>query len=119
MAIHPRIEAVLEHTQRILRTRGYAVKTQKTYLSWIRQFLMYHRTCHPRSLGQAHVMQFLEHLAERGLAPKSRNLAASALAFLFRELRGDDVMKGVPRARGPRESQTCYLTGRHFASSGT
>jgi integron integrase len=101
MARYPQIESVLEHVQRILRTRGYAVKTQKTYLPWIRQFLMYHRTVPPRSLGKAHVVQFLEHLAEKGLAPKSRNLAASALAFLFRELRGDDVMKGVPRARGP------------------
>ena len=102
MAEYPRIDAVLVHTQRILRTRGYAVKTEKTYLSWIRQFLMFHRTTHPRSLEEIHAVQFLQHLAARGLAPKTRNLAASALGFLFRELRGSDVMKGVPRAREPK-----------------
>jgi len=102
MARYPQIESVLELAQRVLKARGYAVKTQKSYLSWIRQFLMYHRTCHPRSLREEHVLQFLEHLANRRLAPKSRNLAASSLSFLFREVRGTDVMKRVPRARGPQ-----------------
>lgn len=102
MARYPQIESVLEDVRRILRTRGYAQKTEKTYLPWIRQFLMHHRTRHPSTLGQEHAVQFLEHLAVRRLAPKSRNLAASALSFFFRELRGTDVMKPVPRARGPQ-----------------
>lgn len=101
MVTYPQIESVLEQTQRILRTRGYAVKTEKSYLSWIKQFLMHHRTRHPESLGEEHAVQFLEHLAAKRLAPKTRNLAASAVGFLFREVRGIDVMEKVPRARGP------------------
>ncbi len=102
MARYPQIESVLRQTKRILRTRGYAVKTEKSYLSWIRQFLMHHRDCHPEALGEEHAKQFLEHLTDKRLAPKTRNLAASALGFLFREVRGIDVMEKVPRARGPQ-----------------
>ena len=98
----PRIQAVLVYAERILKTRGYAAKTRRSYLSWIKQFLTYHGSLHPRSLQEEHAVRFLEHLAARGLAPKTRNLAASALAFLFREVRGFQAMDRVPRALGPK-----------------
>jgi integron integrase len=45
------------------------------------------------------------------LAARSRNQAASALSFMFREIMGRDEMAGVERARGPRH-EPMVLTHR-------
>ncbi|MGH7463014.1 MAG: phage integrase N-terminal SAM-like domain-containing protein, partial [Longimicrobiales bacterium] len=89
----------------MMRTREYSPKTERSYFGWIRRFLRFHgRTVdHPDTLAAEHATAFLEHLAvtER-LAARSRNQAAAALGFLFREILGRDEMFAVARARGPR-----------------
>ena len=96
MAEHTPIPGMIDGIRRMLRTRGYSQKTEKAYLSWIRRFLRFHDSPHWRSLEQKHADAFLYHLtAGEGLGPKSRNQAASALAFLFREVLGSDVMDQV------------------------
>jgi integron integrase len=63
--------------------------------------MRFHRGPHVTRLEPRHVEAFLEHLAiERNLAPKSRNLAASALAFLYKEVLGIAGIDAVARARG-------------------
>jgi integron integrase len=55
----------------------------------------------PGELEGEHARAFLEDLAVAGrLAPSSRNQAAAALAFMFREVLGRDEMVEVPRAKG-------------------
>jgi integron integrase len=101
MAHYPLIERVVGRTRDILRTREYSPRTEEVYLGWIDRFLRFHRTLHPMALERSHVEAFLEDLALRArLAPKSRNQAASALSFLFREVLGREEAAEVPRARG-------------------
>ena len=55
------------------------------------------------ALSEEHAAVFLQYLAEeRHLAPKTLNLAASAVAFLYAEVLGKDAMQRVPRAKGRR-----------------
>jgi integron integrase len=50
-----------------------------------------------------HVVGFLDHLtSSERLATRSRNQAASALAFMFKEVLGRDDVDGIPRAKGPK-----------------
>ena len=52
----------------------------------------------------SHAEAFLKHLGdELRLAPKTRNLAASAVAFLYAEVLGKDAMRSVARAKGSRQ----------------
>jgi len=54
-------------------------------------------------LSRTEVERFLAHLTEAGrLAPKSRNQATSALAFLFREVLRRDELRTMPRAKEPK-----------------
>jgi integron integrase len=103
MARYPDIERLVERTRAVLRTRDYSPRTEEAYVRWVEQFLRYHRGIHPSNLEADHVEPFLEHLArDRHLAAKSRNLAASAIAFLYREVLGKAGVDLVARARGRR-----------------
>ena len=78
----PRLLDSLRHA---VRVRHYSIRTEDTYLDWVRLFILLHGKRHPRDLDGAEVAAFLTHLAvERGVAPSTQNQAKSALLFLYR-----------------------------------
>ncbi|MEX0692725.1 MAG: site-specific integrase, partial [Gemmatimonadales bacterium] len=67
-----------------LRVRGYSRRTERAYVGWVRRYIAWAGTRHPRVLGQAEVNAFLTYLAvEKGVAPGTQNQAACALLFLY------------------------------------
>ena len=76
---------------------------------WIRRFVRYHGTRHPRELGGAEVARFLSMLAlERRVSASTQNQALSALLFLYREVLSDPLpwVEGIVRARVPARVPT-------------
>ena len=70
-----------------IRTKHYALSTEKVYLHWVRTFIRFHGTRHPLELGAPEVEAFLTHLAvERKVSASTHNQALSALLFLYREV---------------------------------
>lgn len=68
-----------------LRTKHYACRTEKTYLHWIRQYVRFLKTVHPREAGADGVKRFLTHLAvNRQVSATTQNQALAALLFLYR-----------------------------------
>ncbi len=77
----------VEATRRALVTRGYQPRTIDTYAEWLQRFMAHHRHPHPRRLDPGHIRAYLRYLSgPRRLAPKTRNQAASALTFAYREI---------------------------------
>lgn len=67
-----------------MRQKGYALKTEKTYLHWIKRFILFHRKRHPQTMGSEEVRQFLSSLAnEKYIAINTQKIALNALAFLY------------------------------------
>jgi len=96
---------VLDLVRGRIRTRRLSSRTEETYLAWIRRYLDFHGGRHPASLGRADLERCLGHLAaELGVGPRSQNQAASAVAFLYRELYGQDF--GGRRGVAPRRCPT-------------
>ena len=54
---------LLDQIRRHMRDGGYAWKTEKTYIHWIRRFILFHRKQHPASMSAGHIDQFLSNLA--------------------------------------------------------
>jgi integron integrase len=78
---------LLDQVRAALRRKQYALRTEDAYVGWIRRFILFHGTRHPRELGAAEVSAFLTHLAvEREVAASTQNQALSALLFLYREV---------------------------------
>lgn len=95
---------LLDQVRELLRVRHYSIRTEQTYLQWIRRFIVFNRMQHPKELGAEHVAAFLSHLAvQRHVAASTQNQALNAILFLYR-----DVMKvslpwlnDVERAKKP------------------
>ena len=67
-----------------MRQKGYALKTEKTYLHWIKRFILFHQKRHPQVMGSEEVRQFLSFLAnDKHVAINTQKIALNALAFLY------------------------------------
>ena len=78
---------LLEQVRIALRTRHYSLRTEDTYLSWIKRFILFHGKRHPRDMGVQEVHQFLSHLAVEGqVAASTQSQAFSAILFLSQQV---------------------------------
>ncbi|MGB1237488.1 MAG: integron integrase [Pseudomonadales bacterium] len=74
----------LERIRRYLRLHHYSIRTEKAYLFWIRQFILFHHKRHPQSMGPTEVQCFLNYLAnDRHVSPNTQKTALNALAYLY------------------------------------
>lgn len=88
-----------------IRTRGMAVRTEKTYLGWVCRFLWHFDERSPDELGEAEVAAFLKHLVvERNVAASTQNQALNALVFLYEKVleRPLGDLGAFKRSRRPR-----------------
>src|SRR5690606_31858710 len=87
-----------------IRRRAYSVRTEQTYVQWIRRFVAASGNRDPRTLGASEVRAFLEKLAVQGnVAPSTQNQALSALVFLYRDVLDAPLELGAfARAKRPR-----------------
>jgi len=80
---------LLDRVRDAIRLRHYSIRTEATYVDWVRRFVLFHGKRHPESMGASEVQAFLTHLAtERGVAAATQNQAKSALLFLYKEVLG-------------------------------
>lgn len=45
----------LEDVRRNIRLRGYSIRTEKSYLYWIKAFILFQHKTHPSLMGAAEV----------------------------------------------------------------
>lgn len=83
----PRPRKLLEQVSDAFRVKHYSYQTEKSYLLWIRRFILFHNKRHPKEMGGEEINAFLTHLAVEGkVAASTQNQALSALLFLYREV---------------------------------
>ncbi len=88
-----------------IRVRHYSIRTEQAYLSWIKQFIVYHGKRHPAELGDKEVGAFLTYLAQqRNVAAATQNQALNALVFLYRHVLEKPLgeLQEVVRAKKPK-----------------
>jgi len=74
----------LESIRRNIRARGYSIRTEKTYIYWIRYYINFSNKQHPKDMGATEVSAFLCHLgATKDVAINTQKTALNALAFLY------------------------------------
>jgi len=78
---------LLEQVRERIRLKHYSIRTEQSYMGWIRRFILFHDKRHPSLMGATQVTQFLTHLAvAAGVAPSTQNQAKAALLFLYKEV---------------------------------
>lgn len=77
----------LETVRADMRLRGYSIRTEKTYLFWIKQFILYNGKKHPSEMGGDEIKAFLTWLAvKRNVAVNTQKVALNALVFLYHKV---------------------------------
>lgn len=75
----------LDQLRLLMRERGLAYSTERTYLRWIRSFIRFHHRRHPQDMGDVEVDAYLSWLAaERRVAPATQSIALNALVWMYR-----------------------------------
>ncbi|GAA3530927.1 integron integrase [Zobellella aerophila] len=77
----------LNQVRQELRLRGYSLRTEKTYLQWIKRYIRFHHLTHPEKMGAPEVRAFLSWLANKQhVAINTQKTALNALAFLYHKV---------------------------------
>lgn len=92
MDSHERPIRFLDLVRERIRLRHLSYTTEKSYIAWIRRFIIFHGMVHPKEMVEAHIVSFLSNLAvQRNCSPGTQNQALNALVFLFRYVLNRDV----------------------------
>lgn len=102
----------LESVRTELRTRRYSLQTEKTYIYWLRQFILFNDKQHPSKMGNKEIERFLNYLATtRGVSASTQNQALCAIIFVYRHIVQKEITDlRYQFAKRPRSLPT-VLTG--------
>jgi integron integrase len=98
-------QRLLEQVVAKMRVKHYSLRTEKTYVDWIKRYIWHHGKRHPKDMGAAEVEEFLTHLAvARNVSASTQNQAKSALLYLYKEVLGVELpwLDNVTQAKAPK-----------------
>lgn len=118
---------LLDQVRDALRVRHYSLRTEASYLQWIRRFILFHNKRHPLEMGEQEITAFLTHLAvNKHVAPSTQNQALAAILFLYKEVLVqeldwmDDIVRAkratrIPEVLSPEQVRRLFgqLEGGH------
>jgi integron integrase len=97
---------LLDQVRDKLRVKHYAIRTEQSYVDWIKRYIYFHGKTHPKDLGAQDVEAFLTHLAVAGkVSASTQNQAKSALLFLYRVVLEIKLpwLDNVTQAKAPKK----------------
>lgn len=80
-------EKLLVRVAKEVRRRNYSIRTERSYLGWIKRYIKFNDMTHPEVLGAKDVVSFLNWLANsRNVAASTQNQALCAIVFLYKHV---------------------------------
>ena len=95
---------LLDQMKTIMRIKHYSLKTEKSYVHWVRRYIYFHKKQHPIQMGALNVQKFLSYLAvEQHVSASTQNQALNALVFLYKHVLKKELGSiDAVRARRPK-----------------
>lgn len=93
---------LLDQIRDALRVRHYSIRTEESYVDWIKRFILFHDKRHPAEMGEQEISAFLTYLAAtKNVAASTQNQALAAILFLYKRVleRDLDWMDNIVRAK--------------------
>ena len=83
---------LLDLVREKIQLKHYSYSTEKTYVHWIKHYILFHSKKHPIEMGKQEIEEYLTKLATKDkVSPTTQNQAFSALLFLYKEVLGIDM----------------------------
>jgi integron integrase len=95
---------LLDQVRQCIRLRHMSMKTEESYVYYIREFILFHNKRHPKDMGVEEIRTYLSHLAvEKNVAASTQNVARNALLFLYKQVLEIDLpfIDGIKPAKQP------------------
>lgn len=84
---------LLDQVRIACRQKHFSHRTEKYYVYWIRQFILFNGKRHPSEMGQQEIEGYLNHLApRRSVSASIQSGALNAIVFLYRTV----LQKEIP-----------------------
>jgi len=96
---------LLDKVRDKMRVKHYSIRTEGTYIGWIKRYIFFHDKRHPKDMGAEEIEAFLTHLAVAGkVSASTQNLAKSSLLFLYREVLEIQLpwLDNITQAKAPK-----------------
>ncbi|MBI1938415.1 MAG: integron integrase [Ignavibacteriales bacterium] len=78
---------LLDQVRITLRTNHYSPKTEESYISWIKQFILFNGKKHPLVLGPEEIQKFINFLAaEKHVSASTQNQALQGVLYLYKNV---------------------------------
>jgi integron integrase len=78
---------IMDQVREVLRYHHYGLRTEESYVRWIKQFIHFNGTRHPNEMGKSEIERFLSHLAiNKNVAASTQNQALNAIVFLYKKV---------------------------------
>ncbi|CAM2982801.1 integron integrase [Moritella viscosa] len=82
----------LESIRTEIKTKHYSYKTEKVYIYWVKQFIIFNNKRHPETMGNTEIEGFLNYLAvKRKVSASTQNIALCAIIFMYRHVLKQDI----------------------------
>ncbi len=84
-----------------MRVKHYSRKTEESYTSWIKRFILFNNKKHPNEMGKEEIQKFVNYLAvEKHISVSTQNQALSAILYLYKNILRKDFgwLEDVVRA---------------------
>jgi integron integrase len=104
-----RPKRLLDQVRDAIRLKHYSIRTEESYVTWIKRYILFHNKRHPKEMTSAEIEAFLTHLAvQQNVAASTQNQALSALLFLYRDVLKTplDIPIDAIRAKKPKRLPT-------------
>jgi integron integrase len=104
---------LLDQVREVMRLKRYSLRTEQTYIAWIKRLIFFHGKRHPREMGPSEVQAFLTHLAvEKRVTASTQNQALNALVFLYHEVLHQDLGDFAAFVRAKRPAHLPVVLSR-------
>jgi len=95
---------LLDQVRQSIRRLNYSYSTEKSYVSWVKRFILYHDKRHPQEMGAPELESFLTYLAvKRKVAPSTQNQALAAIKFLYEHVLDRPIKEEILPAPAKRK----------------
>jgi integron integrase len=105
---------LLDRVRTVIRVKHFSLSTERSYVSWIRRFILFHNKRHPNEMAELEIRQFISHLAvDAKISASTQTVALSALLFLYRDVLKKDLpyVEHIERAK-PSKTLPVVFTRR-------
>ena len=87
---------LLDQVRQIIRIKHYSLRTEESYINWIKRFIFFHNKKHPKEMGEEEISQFITYLAKNEkVSASTQNQALCAIVFLYKNVLKKDLENSI------------------------